>query len=266
MRRVRAFAAVVVCTASLRAHPEIEAGLARLNAAIAAQPADPTLYLQRGELYAKHEDWTHAEANYLRAAELAPDLPRLAQARGALELAAGRPAAARAQLDAALTLDARDATALVLRARARRTLGETNAALHDLDAALALLAAPPPELLLERAALLPPAEAIRSLDDGIARLGPVVTLHLRALALEESLGRIDDAAARLAGLAAGSERPEEWHRRRGDLLARAGRAREAQAAYSSALAAIAALPEWLRLSPATARLAAELTPLAAHRR
>lgn len=259
----RLFAAIALGVAPLGAHPEIEAGLARLNAAIAAQPADAVLYLQRGELYAKHEDWMHAEANYLRAAELAPDLPRLAQARGALELAAGRPAAALAQLDSALALDPRDATALVLRARARRALGESIAALNDFDAALSLLAAPPPELLLERAALLPPADAIRSLDDGLARLGPVVTLHLRALALEESLGRTDAAAARLAGLASSSERPEEWHRRRGDLLARAGRASEARAAYTSALAAIAALPEWLRSSPATARFAADLTTLTA---
>jgi tetratricopeptide (TPR) repeat protein len=259
----RILAAFVLGAAALPAHPEIEAGLARLNAEIAARPDAAALYLQRGELYAKHEDWVHAEANYLRAAELEPRLPRLAQARGALELAAGRPAAARALLDAALELDPRDAAALVLRSRAPRAQGAEAAALADLGAALALLPEPPPELFLERAALLPAAAAIASLDEGIARLGPVVTLHLRALALEESLGRTDDAAARLARLAADSERKESWLRRRGDLLARAGRDREARAAYAAALEAIAALPDWLRTSPGTARLAAELAPLAA---
>lgn len=257
----RLFAVALVGTAALMAHPEIDAALTRLNSEIAANPTQAELYLERGELYAKHEDWMHAEANYLRAAELAPKLPRLAQARGALELAAGRPVAARALLDEAVAQDSLDVTALVLRARAHRALEARTAAITDLDAALALLAAPPPELLLERAALLPPAAAIRSLDDGIALLGPVVTLHLRAVALEESLGRINDAAARFSRLAAESERPEGWHKRRGDLLARAGRAAEARAAYAAALGAIAALPAWLRESPDTARLAAELGDL-----
>ncbi|MBL9201264.1 MAG: hypothetical protein JNL39_12200, partial [Opitutaceae bacterium] len=127
----RFLAAAILGATPLAAHPEIEAGLARLNTAIAAQPGDAELYLQRGELYAKHADWMHAEANYLRAAELDPKLPRLAQARGALELSVGRPAGARPLLDAAIALDSRDATALVLRARAHRALGSTAAALAD---------------------------------------------------------------------------------------------------------------------------------------
>ena len=108
-------------------------------------------------------------------------------------------------------------------------------------------------------------EAIRSLDEGIARIGSVVTLHLRALALEESLGRIDAAAARLEQLAAESERRESWLKRRGDLFARAGRAVEARAAYSAALAAIDSLPEWLRAAADTQKLATELTRLGATR-
>ncbi len=266
----RVFATRVVAVAllgalSLSAHPEIEGSLARLNTAIAERPADAELYLQRGELYARHEEWVHAEANYLRASELDPRLPRLAQARGALELAAGRPASALPLLDHALALDDKDAAALVLRARAHRALKAKTSALADLEAALALLPAPPPELFLERAALLPAAEAIRSLDDGIARLGEVVTLHLRALALEESIGRIDAALARLDRLAAESERQEPWLKRRGDFLTRAGRNAEARSAYAAALAAIAALPAWLRESPDTVRLAAELAQLTAPR-
>lgn len=260
---MRVFAAAALASATLSAHPEIEAGLARLNAEIAERPADAELYLQRGELYAKHEDWISAEANYLRAAEIAPRHPRLALARGELELAAGRPSAARALLDEALARDPRDAAAHVLRGRAHRALGSDGAAITDFDSALSLLASPPPELFLERASLLPPAAAIRSLDEGVARLGQVVTLHLRALALEESLGRIDEAAARLGRLAAESERPETWLKRRGDLFARAGRGREARAAYAAAIAAIEKLPDWLRASPDTAHLASELARLTA---
>ena len=103
-----------------------------------------------------------------------------------------------------------------------------------------------------------PADAIRILDAGMARIGPAHTLQTRALELEEAAGRIDDALRRLQRIADLSERKEMWLKRRGDLLARAGRTAEARAAYAAALAAIAALPDWLRESPDTTRLVAEL--------
>lgn len=264
-RRVRHLTLALVLTGlsglSARAHPEIEDAVARINAQIAAAPGEAALYLDRGELYARHEDWVAAEANYLRAGELAPNLPRLAALRGALALATGHAAEAKAHLDRALTRTPDDLETLILRARTHATLGARDAARLDYDAALARASAPAPDLFLERAALLPADAAIRSLDEAIARLGSVVTLHLRALALEESLGRIDAAAARLDRLAAESERRESWLKRRGDLLARAGRVAEARAAYSAALAAIESLPEWLRAAPDTVKLTAELARL-----
>ncbi len=265
MLRAIALAAFLLSAVGGRAHPEIERALVRLNAEIAASPGNPAHYLTRGELYAKHEAWDLAEANFLLAAELAPTHPGLARARGALALAQREPRAARELLDAALARDPRDATALVLRARAHVALGARPAAVTDLDAALSAIAAPPPELFLERAALLPPADALRGLDAAIARVGPSISLQLRAITLEESLGRIDAAAGRLTAIAAQSERPEMWLKRRGDLLARARRLPEAHAAYAAALAAIAALPDWLRAAPGTAELAAELQQLTALR-
>jgi tetratricopeptide (TPR) repeat protein len=243
------------------AHLEIEAALEELNARIAATPSNPELYLERGELYAKHQEWLFAEANFLRAAELAPSLPRLDCARGSLALAMGAYPEARLHLDRALKLNSRDAEALILRSRARAAVDDRTGALTDLETALKCLPNPRPELFLERAALLAPAEAIRSLDAAIARLGPVHTLELRALELEETAGLIDAALVRLITIAAHTERKEMWHKRRGDLLARAGRMKEARNAYADALAAIAALPGWLRESPDTTQLIAELTRL-----
>jgi predicted Zn-dependent protease len=254
---------ILASSAALRAHPEIEAALNRLNAQIASSPNDADLYVERGELYAKHQEWIMAEANYLRAAELAPQHPRLSYVRGALELATDRPADACAHLDAALQRDPANPEALVLRARAKVALADRAAALDDFNTALTRIASPPPELYLERAKLLSPAAAVRSLDEGVARLGPVVTLHLAAIALEESLGQIDAAVSRLNRLAAESERKETWLKMRGDLLLRSGRGSEARASYVSALAAINALPEWLRTSPDTKKLTVELTRLVA---
>ncbi len=265
MMRPLVLLACALCVAGLRAHPEIEEALVRLNGEIAASPANPDLYLDRGALYAQHAEWITAEANYLLAAELAPTHPRLARLRGALALSTRDARAAIAFLDTALAHSPRDGEALVLRARAHVALGVRSAAITDLTTALATLATPPPELFLERAALLPAADALRSLDEAIVRIGPAVSLHLRALALEESLGRVDAALARLATLAVQSERQETWLKRRGDLLARAGRHDEARAAYATALAAISALPDWLRTGPDTVQLTSELRQLAASR-
>jgi tetratricopeptide (TPR) repeat protein len=260
-QRCLTFAFLAVASA-VRAHPEIEDALSRLNSQLAATPNDAALYLDRGQLYARHEEWIAAEANYLRAAELAPTLPGLARARGALALAQQQPAEARTQLDAALAGDPADAEALILHGKAQSALGNMAAAIADFDRALQHLANPTPAFFLARAALHKnPADALRSLDEGIARLGSVVPLELRALGLEQELGRTHAALARLDRLAEQSERKEIWLKRRGDVLARAGRTSDARAAYAEAVAAILALPGWLQQSPDTARLLGELRQL-----
>jgi predicted negative regulator of RcsB-dependent stress response len=89
-----------------------------------------------------------------------------------------------------------------------------------------------------------------------------MSLQLRALDLEISLRRFDDALSRVDLLTSTSERRELWLKRRGDILVSAGRQDEARAAYVAAQTAIAALPAWLVASPDMVRLSAELTRLA----
>ncbi len=265
LRAVLVLSAFALATRSSQAHPGLEDALLRLNAGIAAAPANPDLYLERGELYTAHEDWIAAEANLLRAAELSPHHPRLDRARAQLALATGHAADALALINATLQRAPADPDALLVRARAQARLGQRDAAVADLNGVLSLVATPAPELFLERAALLPPADAVRSLDQGVQRIGPALTLHQRALELELSLGAVDAAVARIDGLAERSERKESWLKRRGDVLARAGRLQEARASYAAALAAIAALPDWLRASPPTLKLAEELSRITAVR-
>jgi tetratricopeptide (TPR) repeat protein len=156
-----------------RAHEEIEEALTRLNGLIAASPTKAEFYLDRGELYAKHQDWISAEANFLRAAELAPTLPRLDLARGSLALATGALLEARDHLNRAVELNPRDGEALIFRSRTRARLNDRAGAIVDLDAALHLITHPRPELFLERASLFAAAiDAIRSLDAGMAQIGP----------------------------------------------------------------------------------------------
>ena len=263
LRCVTLLLIVLVGVSTSPAHPEIDEALARLAAALVSSPNDASLYLERGELYAKHEDWTSAEANYVTAAELDPRLTGLALARGALALARGNPSEARSFLDKATSSDPANPTAFILRARAFARLNLRDAALTDYASAFHLITSPSPELYLERATLFAStAEAIRSLDEGITRLGSILSLHLRALELEISLGRTEDALSRIDLLTSTSERRELWLKRRGDILTSAGRRSEAKQAYEAALLAIASLPAWLANSPDTTRLSTELIRLA----
>jgi tetratricopeptide (TPR) repeat protein len=249
---------------SLPAHPESTVERAALDALIAEVPDNADLLVRRAAQRGEHREWAAAEADLQRAAQLAPDSPRVKLGLARVYLASERPQEARAQLDAALARAPRDPEALVLRARARSRLGEIAGAHTDYGMAIELLAEPSPGLFLERAAL--PIEttlAIRGLDEGLARLGPAVLLLERALALELRIGRTDAALARIDALAVHSERKEPWLRRRGDILALVGRASEARVAYAAALAAIRSLPAGLRDTPEAMRLAAELTRLAA---
>ena len=87
-----------------------------------------------------------------------------------------------------------------------------------------------------------PAAALNGLDDGLARLGPIVTLTLEAIDCELSLGHHGRALVRLDRLVAASGTHPQWMLQRGNILMAAGRPGEARAAYAEALAGIDNLP------------------------
>ena len=112
--------------------------------------------------------------------------------------------------------------------------------------------------------------AIRGLDEGIAQLGPVVTLQLAAVDFEVELGRIDPALDRFDRIAARSARKESWQLRRAVILEQAGRSEEAVDSFEDALVGLRELPESRQRTPAMQRLRREalegVTRLGANRR
>ena len=96
--------------------------------------------------------------------------------------------------------------------------------------------------------------ALRGLDEGVKRLGPLVTLQLYAMDLALARQNFDDALRRLETISAQSARKEKWLARRGEILIRAGRRDEAKQAYAAALLAIGALPPRLQQTPAMLNL------------
>ena len=105
---------------------------------------------------------------------------------------------------------------------------------------------------------VPVDEALRGLDEGLRRLGPLTTLQLFAIDFELANNRYEAALARLETITAQSPRKEPWLARRGEILEQAGRAAQARLAYEQALAAIESLPARHRTTEATAKLEAQI--------
>lgn len=241
-------------------HGDLHERIEAVTAQIAKEPRSAELYLQRGELYRAHQEWDAAQADLDQASVLAPKLVVIQLARARLFLEMGWPLSAEQAVNRFLEKEPRSAAALALRARARSKLGRHLEAARDFTGAITYAPAPDPELYIERAQALTAAgeanypAALQGLDEGIEKLGPVVTLELHAIDLEVKQGRFDPALARLDQLAAQSPRQETWLARRGEILFQAGRLSQARAAFAAALEAIARLPQSRQQVPAMLEL------------
>ncbi|MFN7951869.1 MAG: hypothetical protein U0610_09080 [bacterium] len=254
---------VALCAApsAVRADDDVASRVRELTAKIEASPRDASLYAWRADLHRFARDYDSALADCERARALAPTAPRICAVCGRVLDDAGYPRAARAVAETGLGSDPRDPELRLLRARALVKLGDGYAAWDDFSAVIAAAPAPSPDLYLERSNAVAGLggdlreRALGGIDEGIARLGPLVTLELAALEHEEKLGRVEAALARIDRLAADAPRKETWLIRRAELLARTGREAEARDSFQRALAAIDALPEHLRSTRATQALA-----------
>jgi tetratricopeptide (TPR) repeat protein len=240
------------------AHDGLAEQIARVSAQIVRAPANPELLVTRAELYRAARQYQQALADLDRASGLNPAIESADLARAHLFLDMGN---AQPAVDAASRFLQRrpgHAGALIIRGRARAKLGNARTAASDF--ARALDTSPIPDLYIERARATVASggagieEALRGLDEGIARLGPLVTLELEAIDLELQLARYDRALMRLDRVSAQSPRKESWLARRGEILESAGRIAQARANYHAALAAALSLPAWIQRTQASSAL------------
>lgn len=234
---IQGFLLAVLC-----GHGDLDDQIAEATRRIERSPRDASLWLRRGELHRFHEDWSAALADLRRAAEIDPAMEVVDLAIAKTWLKAGDAAKAREALDRFLGRQPGHADALSERGRALASLGLRKEAEADFTRAIGLLAEPRPENYLERARVQPADRALAGIEEGLRRLGSVVTLELAALDLELEARNFDAALARLARLAEASPRKETWLARRGEILREAGRPGEAREAFAAALAAIETLP------------------------
>jgi predicted Zn-dependent protease len=244
----------------LLAHGDLHEQIRQVSEQIAKDPKNAELYLKRGELHRAHQEWDQAQADYDRASSLDPALFVIDFTRGRMFLEAGWPWSAKVSLDRFLRRQTNHVEALTARARALVKLQLRLEAVRDYTAAIKAASTGRPELYIERAQALAAegeahfAEALRGLDEGLQKMGPLVTLQLYAIDVELKRKNVDAALERLDKIAAQSPRKETWLARRGEILQQAGRKEEADKAYRSALQAMATLPPARRNVPAMVEL------------
>lgn len=228
------------------AHPDLDALERASGSELASRPDDPGLNLQQALIYRVAHKWTAALDALDHAREHGADPDVVGATRGQVLLEAGRPDEAWRELDRVVAQKPAAYAVLFDRGRAALACGRKEDAQRDFAEALAGLPEPRPEQVFAlRDVLLALGkhdEAIRALDAGVARLGPVVSLHLAALDIELERKRSDDALRRIDALLELEPRNESWIVRRGEILEKAGRRDEARAAYAHALAVIGERP------------------------
>ena len=233
---------------SLFAHGAVHEQIVALTREMEKNPKDGELYLRRAELYRVHRSWDEALADYDEAARLNPELQGVHLGRAKMLLEADWPKSASRSADLFLQKMPNHPEGLVIRARSRVKMKEYQAAADDYALAIKQPYGDKPENFIERAQALDlafpdnPDKAIDALEEGIAKLGPLVTLQLPAIDLEVKSGRFDSALKRVDTLMKGTPRKEMYLTQKGEILLKAGRVEEARIQFTAALQAIESLP------------------------
>lgn len=257
-RRILHVLAAVLLPVLAQGHGPLHERIAALTAEIATKPDDAALRYQLAEICCQHGDWDTSLKNLDRVDELAPGRFPTDLVRGRAALSAGKTDKARAALDRFIAAYPGNPQALLLRARAFEQLGKNDECLDDYRATLAADKHPVPDVFQEVAVALAfrrhEEEALRVLDAGMTKLGPIPTLGLKAMEIELSLKHYDAALLRLDAMQKAAPRPEPWMAKRAVLLEQAGRLDESRAAWESLATHLAALPETERRSHAMSTL------------
>lgn len=243
-----------------RAHGDDQLLIEALTEELAKAP-EADLFVRRGELFRHNQQWARAEADLDSAAKLAPDLRVVDYFRARVLLESGEPAKAQPFVNRFVDRVPEEAEGWFLQGEIQAALGHMAAGADRYAEGIRRSARPRPEHYIRRAQLLaalpsPDRNAvIAALDEGIARLGPVISLVDYAITLELQAENHAGALARIEVAMEHTPRRETWLVRRGDILVKAGRGPEAAAAYRAALAAIDELPDRYRTTVPVEKLA-----------
>jgi superkiller protein 3 len=237
----------VVTSPGARAHGDDQLLIEALTEELAKAP-DADLFLRRGELFRHHQEWSKASADFEAAIRLDPTLTVVDFFRARLLLESGEAAGAMPFINRYIESKPDEAEGWFLRGDVLGALGKHDKGAIDYAEGIRRTPRARPEHFLRRARFLaaaPQASAAKvlaALDEGIERVGPVISLVDYAIALELEQKNYAGALQRIEVAMKHAPRRESWLVRQGDVLVKSGRASEAIASYRAALDAIEDLP------------------------
>ena len=248
----------MLIAAIARGHGDRHEHLTRLDAKIEANPDSVADLLERA---AAHRRLGHFDASFAdldRVAVLSPDNHQVHFLRGLTYLGGGEFDEAEAALRRYLTSVPESASGHLALAETMTAQGRHLAAAREYTLAIAAQPTPIPDHYLARArayrAAGEPHHAVEALDEGMAVMGPLITLQRLAIEIEHAHGNHAGAIARIDRVLAKVPRKETWLVNKGRILASAGQQAEALDTFRLARAALESLPARIRSSPAMVAL------------
>lgn len=235
------------------AHGDLDKRIAEVSRQIEKEPGRADLWSKRADLHRRHRDWPAARSDLAAARRLDPRQADLDFLAGLVEFDAGSPAKALELLDRQLAANPDHVPARLCRARTLVVLDRAGEAVRDYDVTLRISRDHVPDHYLERARAQRAAGAdvavvLQGLDDGIGRLGPVVSLQSMAIDLELQRNDRQAAVRRIDQTLTSLPFRGPWLLRRGQVLELDGRREEARQTYTTALRELMAIPAARRRS------------------
>ncbi len=252
---------MALLVAVARGHGDRREHLAHLDAKIEADPNSAPLLLERAAAHRRLGRYDASLADLDRVSSLSPDNHQAHFQRGLTLLRAGETAEAEAALRGYLESVPDSAPGRIALAEALTAQGKHLAAAGEYTLAIAAQPTPVPDHYLARALAYRAAGeaylqlAVEGLDEGMATMGPLITLQRLAINIEHDRGNHVGALARIDRVLAAAPRKETWLVNKGRILNSMGQEAEAIDTFRLARAALQSLPHRIRQSPAMVALA-----------
>ena len=250
------------------AEDDIIEAMEAINRQLAAAPKDPSLLVRRSQLYTLKGEYDLAVADLNQAGQIG-GVPTIDHEKAKLFLTAGFNETGLEYANRYVAANPNDYQGYLVRARLLTKLNRLSEAATEYFQVIEKNRDTPLDIFIEGAkavstedgAYLP--QALKMLDQGISRIGPVITLQSAALEAEIRQGSWDAALARVDRITQQTPRKDTWLAKRGDILVKAGRYDEARKAYQSALEAIEKLGPNQRRQTGTIEMEKQLKELIA---
>jgi uncharacterized protein HemY len=221
------------------AHPDLDLQIEELSRQISLAPSNADLYLKRGDLYRRHEDWSNSARDFEKVRELAPDQAQIDWYEGRLEVGAGHWAEGDKLLSRYLERNEKFASAYHTRAWARWQLERPEAAANDYASSILYSERPAPTLY--RSLVITQfasggdlrRQSATTVDTGLQRFPGEVSLLGLGVDLALAGANADRAAKYLGTLSPGLFKLPQWTFRQAVLSCIQGDMESAVAGFMS---------------------------------